>query len=365
MKGQGTILVASALEETSRIDVIDVLRCRRFVLESLERCGFLCRPFDITRPEMEDVHSLFRRLDEEAPRCVFNLFEGFSDEASQESSFAALLEEMDIPFTGNGSESLALCLDKERARRRLAQRGLPVPRGRSFRIEDLQALPWNHLPRPPFFLKPCCEDGSVGIDDTALVTTAAALPSALDAKLARFPKGILVEEFLPGREFNVAFIGNDPYEALPPSVIDYGLYGDLPPYLAYGAKWDGESPAYAIESRPCRDDDPQGPTAVELAREAGRALGCRGFFRVDLREGTDGKLRIIDVNPNPDLNVDSGFARQALRSGLTYDGVVFQLVLLALQREEVNRHETARSLRLPGYRRKEPRLLSGRAGGPR
>ncbi|QTX32722.1 D-alanine--D-alanine ligase [Aminithiophilus ramosus] len=344
------ILVASAVEATSRPDVVDVLRCRLSVMESLNRLGFPCLPFDIARSEATDGASLNLRLEEADPLCLFNLFEGFSDAPAQESAFAALLEERALPFTGNGSETLALCLDKERTRRRLADRGLPVPQGRSVEIGDLSTLPSLLTFDAPFFLKPRCEDGSVGIDGTSLVTEEKALAGALAAKLKRFPEGVVVEEFLPGREFAVAFLGNDPYDGLPPSVIDYGRYGHLPPYLAYEAKWDEEAPDYAIMPESCRDDDSQLPSALALAREAGRALGCRGFFRVDLREGRDGRLRIIDVNPNPDLNVDSGFARQAGRAGLTYDDIIARLVFLALEGKEVRTLEEPCPLRLSGAR---------------
>ena len=345
---QRSILVASAIEATSRPDVVDVLRCRLSVLESLNRLGFLCRPLDVTRSKAKERASLGRGLREENPLCLFNLFEGFSDDPGQESAFAALLEEWAIPFTGNGSRTLALCLDKERTRLHLAEEGLPVPRGRAIRADDLPHLA-SLLPfEAPFFLKPRCEDGSVGIDETSLVTARGDLAAALAAKLGRFPQGIVIEEFLPGREFAVALLGNDPYDALPPSVIDYGRHKDLPPYLAYEAKWDETAPAYAITPEPCGDDDAE--AARHLAERAGRALGCRGLFRVDLREGGDGTLRIIDVNPNPDLNVDSGFARQAGRRGLTYDDVIARLVLLALEGEEVSRLEEPCPLRLPGPR---------------
>lgn len=326
--GLSPVVVVTGREETDREDVLDSLRCRESVATVLREAGHEVCLFDIVPGHLAEkgCSSLRRELLSFRPKCVFNLFEGFSADSAAEVRFCAVLEELGLPFTGNPSGTLSRCLDKVEAKERLRRAGLPVAPG--FCVRE----GWNGVVpslRYPLFCKPCCEDGSVGIGDDALVRTPEQLVGVLSRMLAAFPEGILVEEFLPGREFNVGFLGNSRYELLGVSVIDYEGYTEVPPFLNYASKWAPEDPSYAIE---VRVEEGVSPTLRERIRtiggRAGRALGCRGYFRVDLRE-RDGKLYVLEVNPNPDLSPGSGLARQGAFRGYAYSDVVCRLVHLA------------------------------------
>jgi len=102
-------------------------------------------------------------------------------------------------------------------------------------------------------------------------------------------------------------------------VIDYKKYNDLKPYLSYNAKWNTKTREFK-QIIPVVDNQLDGrikKSIIRLCRRAGQLLGCRGYFRVDLRE-RDNRLYILDVNPNPDINDDSGFMRQAYSRNYTF-----------------------------------------------
>ncbi|HOI82396.1 MAG TPA: hypothetical protein PLK59_08920, partial [Synergistales bacterium] len=101
----------------------------------------------------------------------------------------------------------------------------------------------------------------------------------------------------------------------------------------YDSKWDPESEEYRNSVSIPEDGIPSGVRReiIGISREAGRVMGCRGYFRVDLRE-RKGRLFILEVNPNPDINTDSGFVRQSARRGFTYPGMVARLVKASMNR---------------------------------
>jgi D-alanine-D-alanine ligase len=156
------------------------------------------------------------------------------------------------------------------------------------------------------------------------------LGSLLRRKLEEFPRGLILEEFIPGREFNVGFIGDHPYEILGVSMIDYSCHSNWLPFLHYDSKWDPSCVEFQEITPVLEEGIPPAfrRQLVSIARRAGEALGCRGYFRVDLRE-KDGIPYVLDVNPNPDINEDSGFARQGRSRGYSYDEVVERILAYA------------------------------------
>ena len=305
------VLLPFASEQMSRRDVEDVRSAVEFAAAVLENKGFLPLPFPLSPEGLSRPSSLAGDLLKEEPICVFNLFEGFSRDSAAEHRFRRLLEDLDLPCTGNPASVLKICLCKEECASFLKTRGIPVPPGVALfpgdGPEQAASLPF------PIFLKPLREDGSVGIDNDSLVNDEPSMKEVLTRKLDSFPSGVYAEVFLPGREYSVACLGGDPYRVTGVSVIDYEDEGEIPPFLDYGSKWEEDSPGYAL--CPKKAAGRTASRAQELALAAGSALGCRGGFRVDLRE-KDGELFVLDVNPNPDMTPDGGFLRQCRESGL-------------------------------------------------
>ncbi|HOV28968.1 MAG TPA: ATP-grasp domain-containing protein [Synergistales bacterium] len=327
MPDPGRVLIAVGLERTDRPDVLDTLRCVESVKAVFAGRGLPVEPLYVRSEDFPGLDRVRETILSGSPLKIFNLFEGFSGDSGKEVTFASMLEKLRVPFTGNPSVALEMCLDKAKAKQRLARRGILVPRG--VFLQRLEGAPWKGL-NFPLFVKPCFEDGSVGVEKDSLIQDAEGIEALLRMKLAGFPRGILLEEFIPGKEFSVGFLGAPPYEVLGVSMIDYSLYSGSLPFLHYGSKWDPQCTEFH-EILPVLEEG-IAPSLrerlVDTARKAGEALGCRGYFRVDLRE-REGRLYVLDVNPNPDLNEDSGFARQGRKRGYSYPEVVERILFYA------------------------------------
>lgn len=329
MRPEARIAVVAGREDTGREDVLDVLRCRKSVLEALCSRGFEAFPMDITREDFSRNRGIERKILEHDPDCIFNLFEGFSDASWLEIRFAETMRRTGVPFTGNHPETLALCLDKDKARRTLSQAGIPVAPGCCV-LPDYEAGVADGL-RFPLFVKPRMEDSSVGIDGRSIVESREQLFRLLDERLVSFPDGLIVEEFLEGSEFNAGFMGTYPYELMAVSTIDFRFGPGERSFLGYDSKWEQDSSDYQnTESVVEKGIDPSvRREIVRISREAGKIMGCRGYFRVDLREHR-GSLFVLEVNPNPDINTDSGFVKQSSRKGYGYAEMLVRLVRNAM-----------------------------------
>ncbi|MCG2711811.1 MAG: ATP-grasp domain-containing protein [Candidatus Omnitrophica bacterium] len=323
-------LITIARENNAREDNADALRCAGSIVEALAKKSIsgellFVEPGDFLRKEKE----IIKQLKKKNPDCIFNLFEGFSNDARKEIVFARILENSGIPFTGNNSKTLRRCLNKNDCKNLLAKAGIPVPEGICLKPgEELNA----QKVALPAFIKPCCEDASVGIDKDALVFTKEDLSRAVSIKLKNYPAGLIVEEFLPDKEFNVSFIGRPPYEMLGVSSMDFSRVNASKPFMSYEAKWLKQSTDFNKLIPDVIDRDKYGELEkeiVDLCRKAAQAIGCESYFRVDLRQKDD-KVFIIDINPNPDINTDSGFAHQAYSAGYSYEEIIHKIVCLTV-----------------------------------
>jgi len=267
---------------------------------------------------------------------VFNLVESLAGDARAEAHFAACLELRGIPYTGNRPFTLALCLQKPMARAVLAAHGVEIARGAVLQRGDepLEGLAY------PLIVKPSREDASHGIALESVVRDPRALRERARFVIERYAQPALVEEFIAGREFNVGLIegpkAGDPPRVLSLSEIDFtGYPAGEPQMVTYGAKWIEGSP----EWNGTRSVDPTlDPALDRRIREASlgawRALGLAGYARVDLRAevGGAGRLAVIDVNSNPDLSPEAGFALTVVRNGLPYAEFIDSILGFALRR---------------------------------
>jgi len=326
------VLIAIARENNARQDNADASRCADSIKAALSAKNiaadlFFVEPGDFLRSEK----NLIRKIKNLNPDCVFNLFEGFSYDAQREIDFAGILEKTGIAFTGNKSKVLEQCLDKNLCKNLLLKAGLPVPAGLC--LKPGEGLSSSKL-KLPVFIKPCCEDASVGIDKDSLVSNQEDLNKVINLKLQKHPEGLIIEEFLSGNEYNVSFIGQPPYEMLGISIMDYSKVNAQKPFMSYEAKWERQSPDFnklipqVIAKNQYSDLEKQ---IADLCVQAARNIGCSGYFRVDLRQSNN-KIFIIDVNPNPDINNDSGFARQAYSAGYTYEEIICKILSLTMER---------------------------------
>ena len=284
-------------------DEQDVLAATSAVRGALAEAGWAVR----TLPVSLDLGAAAASLMAEPADLVFNLVEslpGLPGRDPLAAAAAALLAALGVPHTGSGLAAIALTADKAATRRALRNAGIPVP----CTPEQGGSGPW--------IVKHAMEHASFGLDARAVVTT---LPEPL-------PRGFIAERFLPGREFNIALLAEGgACRVLPIAEMRYAedWPDDVPRILDYAAKWDTAHPRYAA-SVP-RFDTIAADLADQLAHLARRcweALGLAGYARIDVRLDEAGLPAIIDVNANPCLSPDAGFAAAAARAGIAYRDLV-------------------------------------------
>lgn len=288
--------------------------------------GWTVTPVCATR----DPRRLLADLERARPDAVFHLAESVGGDARMEAAVAMLLDWVGLPYTGSPPQALAHALDKPIARAVLAAHGVPVAAGVVLARGD-ESLAGV---APPWIVKPTREDASHGIHLASVVSDEAAARRLACELIERYRQPALVETFVEGRELGVSLLGpaHEP-TALPIFEIDYTLFpAGRPKLVTYAAKWNPESDEYrGTPVIPAQELEPAlARRVVETACAAYRALGLRGYGRVDLRLGAAGELIVLEVNPNPDLSPELEIARAAALAGIGYASLIEWLVDQAL-----------------------------------
>ncbi|HOI10975.1 MAG TPA: D-alanine--D-alanine ligase [Myxococcota bacterium] len=308
-----------------RPDVREVIEAATEIRDALVARGFARATLCLAR----DLPDIRRMLADDRPDVVFNLIESLKGREGWESAVAALLERSGVAFTGSTALALRTCLDKALCMQVLGRAGVPVPRS-EVRTPANAGAPFPF----PAFVKPRRTDGSVGIDAGSVVGDPAALAARVRHLCDTFGGEAIVQEYLPGKEINVAVFGDRELTALWPAEIDFtGFPDDVPPIVTYRAKWDEDSREFTgTTSVRARLEPALERAVVRIALHAFRTLGVRDYGRVDMRLGADGRPRVIEVDPNSDLAEGTGIARQAARQGIPHPELVARVARMALAR---------------------------------
>lgn len=277
---------------------------------------------------------------------VFNLCEGVRGVAQWEDHVVATLELAGIAFTGSGPWTTAACRRKAVANTMLERAGLAVPRWTiaQGKIDDDFPL--------PAIVKPAAEDASAGLDRQSVVTDRKSLKARIAAMTEQFDD-VLVQQYIPGREFNVGIVGE---RTLPVAEIDFSAMPiGVWPILTYAAKWHVGSPEDLGSKPVCPAQIPQrlADRLCRLAETAWRTMQGKGYGRVDLRVDETGRPWVLEVNPNPDLSDDAGLSRMAKAAGWEYDELIRRIAEIALR--EAQGSKAARELLATPARARAPR----------
>lgn len=280
----------------------------------------------------DDIRRLCNFLSSERPDVIFNCCESLGGNASLEMNIAAVYELFDIPYTGSPAVTLGIALNKSFSKDIFKSRGIPTP---DFTVIEVGHRAGSSSLNFPLIVKPVKEDASIGIDAASIVYDSIQLESRVAFVHREFEQAAIVEEYIEGRELNVGVIGNEgTMETLPISEIRFDtLPSELPKIVTYEAKWVESSPYYAATVPQCPADITKevAEEAKRIAIDASRAIGLRGYGRIDMRlRANDNKLFVLEANPNPDISEDAGFMRAARVSSRTYDGTINEILQLAI-----------------------------------
>jgi len=289
---------------------------------------------DVTLVEANE--EAYTKLKELKPDIVFNFAEGLVG-VNRESHIPALLEMLQIPYTGSDPLTLGICLDKSRAKEILSYHNIPNAKFLvAHKMEDIENVNFDF----PLIVKPISEGSSKGIFSSSLVKNKKELEAEVRRIIFSYNQPALIEEFLSGREFTVAVLGNDDEtEILPIIEIRYDDFPvDVIPMYSYEAKWilDTKENSFDVFECPAKLDNELEKKIKDTVLMTYRVLRCKDWSRIDVRLDKNGVPKIIEINPlpgiMPDPNENSSFPKAARAAGMNYNQMIQKVLYAAAKR---------------------------------
>lgn len=312
-----------------RSGMSDLLKMIRLIARSLRSLGNTVSLL----PLAHDLFSFQRKLRRLNPDVVFNQYDDVVHGALYEMRLAALVRMMGYALTGSPALALGLTRYKFMSASLLAGAGIPIPANTAI-LETVRSVD-HHVWQFPIIVQPSQEHAGIGLDRHSVVESKKALRLKVREILRTYSQPALAQRFLRGREFNVGIIGGNRPRVLPLAEVSYqDLPPEIPPIMSYAAKWVETSTEYQKTSVICPADvDPPLERRInEVSLAAFRAVGARGYGRVDMRLDDAGEPRVLEVNCNPCLDEGMGLARSADRAGISYPQLLKIIVRAALEK---------------------------------
>lgn len=304
-------------------------------VEAVERaCGELGHDA-IRIPFTRDLGRFVDAIRGKRVEMLFNLCETVDEDSRLSGHPAAVFELLGIPFTGSPSMALMLTTDKLTTKRMLGASGVLTP---GYRVHgNGEPLSDTGL-QYPVIVKPRFEDASIGIDQQSIFEDEAALAKGIGELSRRFG-AVLIEKYIEGREFNASFVGYPRPEVLPLAEIDFSEFpAGLYHIVSYQAKWDETSFEYQHTPRrfPKNLPPPLLATVEQTALRCFELFMLRDYGRIDMRVDAQDRVYVLEVNANPCLSPDAGFAAAAEVAALPYSGLIARLVSFVVERSGKN-----------------------------
>ncbi|MFO0974803.1 MAG: hypothetical protein U0996_00320 [Planctomycetaceae bacterium] len=324
-------LLLNRVSTSDSADVLDVLRQCSAVEDSLRSLGHTTERITCSL----NLYEARRHLLRSGANAVFNLVESLGGTDRLMALATVLLESLDVPFTGASSLAMQLTTQKVAAKRRLSQLQLPTPAWISAESPTWQGLRNSSWRPDRAIIKAVAEHASLGMTDDSVISMLdhpeADVVDLISARTQHFGTPHFVEEYIDGREFNLSVLASDDGpEVLPPAEIEFVNYPNSKPRIVgAAAKWNENAPEY--RNTPRRFDFPHADQPLldelkALARRCWEEFGLRGYARVDFRVDCDGQPWILELNANPCLSPDAGFAAAVAEAGLSFDSVVERIL---------------------------------------
>ena len=310
-------------------DGLDVLDQARAVQDAVTALGHTAECF----PCSLDLGGVMDRLAAWKADLVFNLVESLKGKGRLIHLVPSCLEAMGISYTGARAEAMLFTSHKVMAKKWMAAAGIPTPAWVGPYPETVGQATMSGKPSDTWIIKSVWEHASIGLDEKSLVegATPEMAFSLLAARASQLGGSCFAERFIDGREFNLTLLaGPKEVRVMPPAEIVFEDYGaDMPRIVDYAAKWEKNSFAYQHTVR--RFDFPPGDQPLlaalaVLARRCWEAFGLGGYARVDFRVDADGRPWVLEVNANPCLSPDAGYAAALAQAGLPFTEAVRRII---------------------------------------
>ena len=289
------------------------------VASALESGGHNVRVIDGNMHVIEQLHDFMPRvMAGERPGMVFNMAYGIQG-VSRYTHLPAMLEMLGVPYVGSGPQAHGLALDKVIAKMIFQSSGISTPGFWNFATADQTHDDLVF----PVIVKPKMEAVSYGIQ---VVDNWDDLRAAVGSIIDEFGQHVLVEQFIPGREFAVGLLGNGPPEVLP--IVEIDLDGDPNAIQTAGDKL--KKPKDKI--CPARLDDEQSAELGDLARRSFESLGLHDFARIDVRMDAAGRFHVLEINSMASLGLTGTYVHAAQTAGYGYDALINRMLDVAAVR---------------------------------
>lgn len=299
------------------------------ISRALEARGHQVEAVDVEYP---NLFSYFRknRVD-----MVFNIAEGRCGKF-RESEVPAILDYLDIPYTGSNTFSLALALNKALTKKLLKAENIPTPAFQVFTKGNEELDPSLRF---PLIVKPNREGSAKGINRNNVVSSEAELFSRVKEIINLYKQEALVEEFIEGRELTVGILENGKTTVLPVLEIDFASCVTSGEYFySWRMKeYQGDTSLGLIPTFHCpaRLDKEVEERVKEAALKTHRAVGCLGISRTDIRLTKDNTPYVLEINPLPGLNPEeSNLPMMAYRAGMKYEDLIEAILMNASERRK-------------------------------
>jgi len=268
---------------------------------------------------------------------VFNIAEGVRGKF-RESEVPAILDYLNIPYTGSGTFSLALALNKALTKKILQAENIPTP---NFQVFSRQNEELDPSLKFPLIVKPNCEGSAKGINKANVVSNQDDLFKRVGEIIEAYRQDALVEEFIEGKELTVGILENGMTRVLPVLEIDFSDCNTSGEYFYswrmkeyQGDKNLGLTPVFHCPARLSKEVEDR---VKEAALKTHKAIGCLDISRTDIRLDKNNVPYVLEINPLPGLDPkESNFPIMAYAAGMGYDDLIEAILLSASERKRLN-----------------------------
>jgi D-alanine-D-alanine ligase len=299
------------------------------VVTALRKLGHEVFPVGVS----SELSAIREAIETHRPQIAFNLLEEFAGYPIFDQHVVSYLELRKQKYTGCNPRGLTLTRDKALTKKILTYHRIHVPRFAVFpkgkKIERHGRL------RFPLFVKSVSDEGSVGIAQASVVRSDEKLKERVEFIHQQNNTPALAEEFIEGREIYVGVIGNQKLQAFTPWELVMKNLPEGSVNIATGkAKWDIEyQKRIGLTTEPAKLDDQTQKNFARLSKRIYRILGLSGYARIDYRLREDGRLYVLEVNPNPQIAYHEDFADSAEHCGLKYGPLLQKILQLGMRYE--------------------------------
>lgn len=323
-------IACNIYEEADGAVELELMSVGKNIEKALQERGYRVSFFNFN-----DTKKVFDDLSKSDVDLIFNVCERINNSSLLEPHAVSIFDVMQIPYTGSNPFTLSLCIDKIRVKKLLSYHSIPTPRWDYVYSLDDEIDQSLHY---PLIIKPANTDNSIGINNDSVVINPEQLRQQLKKIIVDINRPALIEEYIEGDEYDVSILGSedDDLKVLPlqRSVFDKMPEGQWHIYT-HDAKFGHQSlEQIGITTQlPPKNISAKLQTLLtEIALDTYNILDCHDYGRVEIRVDKDDNPYVLELNPNPSINITDCVSRAAKLTGLDYGDFLEEIIRMAVKR---------------------------------